>query len=76
MAKRHRVGRRVLRKRGRGTRWPDAMILDSIDRHHGMTPQAMNRARELVDFGYIDASGTWVLTAKGRAKLARDQHKT
>jgi len=55
------------------TRWPDWMVLESVDKAHLMTPQAMARAYELVDQGYIDARGTWILTAKGREKMRRER---
>ena len=66
--------RRLRRRYGRAlTRWSDAMILDSIERHHMMTPQAMDRAYTLVERGYIDASGTWKLTPRGRRALERSR---
>jgi len=55
----------------RTTRWPDWMILESIEKGHMMTPQAKDRAFELIDLGYIDATGTWKLTTKGQRALAQ-----
>jgi hypothetical protein len=51
------------------TQWPDWMILESVEKGHGMSPQAKDRAFELIDLGYIDATGTWQLTAKGKRAL-------
>lgn len=51
------------------TRWPDWMVLEAVAMHHMTTPQADERARELAAQGFIDTSGTWKLTAKGRKKL-------
>lgn len=56
----------------RRTAWSDWDILDSVERHHGMTPEAKDRAFELIDLGYIDATGTWKLTPKGRRAWKRD----
>jgi len=53
------------------TQWPDWMILESVEKGHGMSPQAKDRAFELIDLGYIDATGTWRLTAKGHRALAQ-----
>jgi hypothetical protein len=51
------------------TQWPDWMILESVEKGHGMSPQAKDRAFELIDLGHIDATGTWQLTAKGKRAL-------
>jgi hypothetical protein len=69
------------KRRGRGgraseatdqrSRWPDWMILESVEKGQGMTPQAKNRAFELAARGYIDITGTWKLTDKGQDALAR-----
>lgn len=56
----------------RRTLWSDWDILDSVERHHGMTTEAKDRAFELIDLGYIDATGTWKLTPKGRRAWERD----
>lgn len=53
------------------TTWPDAMILDSIEKHHSLTPEARARALELGRAGYINTHGTWKLTAKGRDALRK-----
>jgi hypothetical protein len=45
------------------------MILESVEKGHGMSPQAKDRAFELIDLGHIDATGTWQLTAKGKRAL-------
>lgn len=50
----------------RGTRWTDWEILDSIDKGQMITPQAERRAVKLAQLGFIDTTGTWRLTAKGR----------
>ena len=63
-ALRHRYGRAA-------TLWPDWMVLESVALHHGYTPQARERAFELGEKGYIDMSGTWKLTAKGRRAMKR-----
>lgn len=47
------------------TLWSDAMILGSIRSHTALTAPARERAFELVDAGYIDATGTWKLTEAG-----------
>ncbi len=52
------------------TQWADRDILDAIAKRHGLTPAARDRAFELAENGYIDVSGTWKLTAKGRRLLA------
>jgi hypothetical protein len=59
----------------RQTKWSDWDILDAVERHHGMTPEAKARALELVDLGYIDATGTWELTPRGRRAWERDAPK-
>ena len=53
------------------TTWTDAMILQSVRDHHGMTPQATARAYELEEKGLIDMSGTWRLTRAGQEYLRR-----
>lgn len=53
------------------TQWSDTMVLQSVDRHEFLTQQATARAFELADEGYIDTSGTWRLTSKGRQRLER-----
>lgn len=45
------------------------MILESVAKGHGMTPQATERAYRLADLGFIDMAGTWKLTPKGRRAL-------
>jgi hypothetical protein len=47
------------------TQWSDALILGTVRSHGLMTPEAQERAYELVDAGYIDAAGTWKLTDAG-----------
>ena len=59
----------------RQTKWSDWDVLDAVERHHGMTPEAKDRALELVDLGYIDATGTWELTPRGRRAWERDAPK-
>lgn len=49
----------------RGKPWPDWMILESVYRSEALAPLSKERAYELIDLGYIDASGTWELTRKG-----------
>lgn len=51
---------------GQKTRWSDWEILDSIDRGQMVTPEAEVRAVKLAQLGFIDTTGTWRLTAKGR----------
>ena len=51
---------------GRKTQWTDWMILDAIDRGHAMPPEAERRAVKLAQLGFVDTTGTWRLTAKGR----------
>jgi hypothetical protein len=69
--------RHALRRRyGRAaTMWPDWMVLESVAQHTGFTPQARERAFELGERGYIDMSGTWKLTAKGRRAMKRKAHR-
>jgi hypothetical protein len=49
------------------TRWSDQEIREAVKLGHFMTRPALDRAFELIDLGYIDATGTWKLTAKGEA---------
>jgi hypothetical protein len=63
-------------KNGTRTRWTDAMVLDSVKQHHGMTPQAEARAHELEERGFIDMTGTWKLTRKGQDYLRRHAKET
>lgn len=53
------------------TTWPDAMILDAIEKHHSLTPEARARGLELGRAGYVNTHGTWKLTTKGRDALRR-----
>lgn len=68
---RRNAGRGLTRNAGRRTRWTDSMILESVRDHHGMTPEATERAHELEHEGLIDMRGTWRLTQKG-GKYLRD----
>jgi hypothetical protein len=51
---------------GRRTQWPDWIILDSIDKGNAISPEAERRAIKLAQLGFIDTTGTWRLTTKGR----------
>lgn len=52
------------------TRWTDRMILEAVRDGHMMTRPATDRAFELIDLGYIDATGTWKLSGKALGLLA------
>ncbi len=52
------------------TLWSDRMVLESVRDGHLLTSQALERAFDLIDQGFIDAKTTWKLTAKGKARLA------
>jgi hypothetical protein len=52
---------------GTKTLWSDTMILEAVRDAHGLTAQALDRAFELADAGLIDMTGTWKLTAAGKA---------
>ena len=56
---------------GRKTQWTDWMILDSIDKGNMLPPEAERRALKLAQLGFIDTTGTWRLTAKGRQVVDR-----
>ena len=47
------------------------MILDAIEKHHSLTPEARARGLELGRAGYVNTHGTWKLTTKGRDALRR-----
>jgi hypothetical protein len=54
---------------GRGRAWPDWQILDAIDKGHAVPPESEARAAKLAQLGFIDTTGTWRLTAKGRRAI-------
>lgn len=56
---------------GRPTQWTDWQILDSIDRGQAISPEAERRAVKLAQLGFIDTTGTWRLTTKGRQTVDR-----
>ena len=51
------------------THWTDEMVLTSVRDGDMLTGPATERAHELARAGLIDTSGTWRLTARGRARL-------
>jgi hypothetical protein len=50
-------------------KWPDWQILDAIDKGHMVPPESEARAAKLAQLGFIDTTGTWRLTAKGRRAI-------
>jgi len=51
--------------------WTDWMILDSIDKGNALPAEAERRALKLAQLGFIDTTGIWRLTAKGRQVVDR-----
>jgi|GEM_PF-1812077 len=54
---------------GRQRAWPDWQILDAIGRGQQVPPESEARAAKLAQLGFIDTTGTWRLTAKGRQAI-------
>jgi hypothetical protein len=54
---------------GRRAAWPDWQILDAIDKGNMLPPASEARAVKLAQLGFIDTTGTWRLTAKGRRTI-------